>query len=284
MIEEKTVRVKLIVLTFSLTLACARSEGEPLAKTYRAVQASAAVREKGALAQMSSSRFMRDFGEVLGSVKGGFKESLSPRGLVHIGLGTGLILATYSQDRRIQGYFKRNHPLRGTSRIGDVSGTILNSGFPGLGVYAAGRIGKNRELSELGKVMFASTLIKWWVTSGLIFTVRRERPEKKLSRFEGEKASFPSGHVAGGFATATALNEFYGPRVGVPAYLFATFVGLSRLEDNKHYASDVVGGALVGTIAAAAVSKAVRTRYTQLSATVAIEKSKPAGLSLTYHF
>ncbi len=287
-------KVRLITITLILSMGYAPCGAEPLAQAYRVTQKRLALPEKGAVCQARSAGFKEDFGDMLGSVKGGLKESFSGRGLVCWGVAASLVLATYGQDKRIQTVFERNHPLRRISRVGDISGTIMNSGFPGAGLYFAGRLSENGELAELGKFMFATTMIKWWLSLGLICTVRRERPEtRNLSLFEGGMASFPSGHVAGSFATATVLNEFYGPQIGVPTYLFAGFVGLSRLEDNKHYASDVVAGALLGTITAVAVSRATRTRWARTSTIAAgnrmsvhpiITAENEPGLALTCQF
>lgn len=55
--------------------------------------------------------------------------------------------------------------------------------------------------------------------------------------------SFPSGHTAAAFSGAAFLQTRYGAAWGIPAYTAASFVGLSRLYANKHYAGDVVSGA-----------------------------------------
>ena len=41
-------------------------------------------------------------------------------------------------------------------------------------------------------------------------------------------------------------REIYGSKVGIPAYLMATLSGLSRIQDDKHYLSDVIFGATLG--------------------------------------
>jgi membrane-associated phospholipid phosphatase len=67
----------------------------------------------------------------------------------------------------------------------------------------------------------------------------------------GAGRSLPSGHTAAAFAVATALAERTADgwaRVGL--YSAASLVGWSRLNDNKHWLSDVVAGALVGTASA----------------------------------
>ena len=67
--------------------------------------------------------------------------------------------------------------------------------------------------------------------------------------------SFPSGHAGGAFGMATILQNIYGKKVGIPAYLMAFFVASSRIHDNKHYLSDVVAGGLIGTMVAKGFSK-----------------------------
>jgi membrane-associated phospholipid phosphatase len=61
--------------------------------------------------------------------------------------------------------------------------------------------------------------------------------------------SFPSGHAADTMAFATALERHFGWRYAVPAYVFASYVAMSRLHDNVHDLSDVTAGAAVGIIA-----------------------------------
>lgn len=64
--------------------------------------------------------------------------------------------------------------------------------------------------------------------------------------------SFPSGHTATAFMTATMLNKEYGyksPWIGVGAYSVATATGLMRMANNKHWLSDVLVGAGIGIMA-----------------------------------
>ena len=51
------------------------------------------------------------------------------------------------------------------------------------------------------------------------------------------------------FATATVIERHLGWRNSVLAYAIASYVAMSRMHDNRHYLSDVVFGAAVGTIA-----------------------------------
>lgn len=65
------------------------------------------------------------------------------------------------------------------------------------------------------------------------------------------KHSFPSGHTATAFMTATMLSKEYGgrsPWYSIGAYSVATATGLSRMANNKHWLSDVLVGAGIGIL------------------------------------
>lgn len=66
--------------------------------------------------------------------------------------------------------------------------------------------------------------------------------------------SFPSGHTASAFAAAAALC-FQKSRLGLPAVLLAAFIGLTRLYLYVHFPTDVLAGALFGTLLGFAASK-----------------------------
>ena len=61
--------------------------------------------------------------------------------------------------------------------------------------------------------------------------------------------SFPSGHTNAAFAAAFALAKSFGKK-GAWAYLPAALIALSRLWVGVHYPTDVLAGALCGTLCA----------------------------------
>lgn len=73
-------------------------------------------------------------------------------------------------------------------------------------------------------------------------TIHERRPDGSDDR------SFPSGHTSISFAAAATLQNRYGWKVGVPAHAAAAFVGLARVEADKHYWHDVLAGAALGEI------------------------------------
>jgi undecaprenyl-diphosphatase len=66
------------------------------------------------------------------------------------------------------------------------------------------------------------------------------------------KSSFPSGHAASATAFAVTVGGLV-PPLRLPLALSAAVVSYSRIHEKRHYPSDVVGGLLVGTIAAGIV-------------------------------
>ena len=100
-----------------------------------------------------------------------------------------------------------------------------------------------------------SSIIASGILSPLLkFTVGRSRPNQteqdsdEFNPFSGN-SSFPSGHATQAFTVASVLAFSFDdqPVVGGLAFVLATGVGLSRINDDMHYVSDVVAGAILGT-------------------------------------
>ena len=80
---------------------------------------------------------------------------------------------------------------------------------------------------------FSATFL---TTQALKYGLNTERPN-------GGSSSMPSGHTSAAFSGAAYIHTVYGWKYGVPAYLAATAVGISRLTSDNHYAQDVIVGA-----------------------------------------
>jgi len=110
-----------------------------------------------------------------------------------------------------------------------------------LGEYFATDRSK-QDVEEYLKVFNEAFIVNMAFTFALKTIVKRERPGKQ------NRYSFPSGHTSGSFAVATVLYRIYGYEVGLPAYTLASITGLQRIHANKHWLSDVLTGALLGTL------------------------------------
>ena len=79
-------------------------------------------------------------------------------------------------------------------------------------------------------------------------------------RFSSEKRAyggFPSGHVALMSYAAFSYGLRFGPKWGIPLGAFAAFIGISFINCNRHYTSQVIAGGALGALWGFAVSKAV---------------------------
>ena len=74
--------------------------------------------------------------------------------------------------------------------------------------------------------------------------------------------SFMSGHTTEAFTLASVISEHYDiPWVKVTAYALAGTVGYARLNNNRHWTSDVIVGAVVGTYVGKTVVHFNREHY-----------------------
>jgi membrane-associated phospholipid phosphatase len=97
---------------------------------------------------------------------------------------------------------------------------------------------------------FAQAMIVNGAYTGILkHSVQRTRPDGS------DSLSFPSGHTSTAFSLAAVANHHYGWKVGVPAYVLASGIGLSRIESNRHHLSDVLAGATIGLIVGRTVSR-----------------------------
>lgn len=81
------------------------------------------------------------------------------------------------------------------------------------------------------------------MVNGVKYSVQRLRPD------ESAYNSFPSGHTATAFMTATMLHKEYegrSPWFSIGGYTLATLTGVSRVLNNRHWLTDVLAGAAIG--------------------------------------
>lgn len=84
-----------------------------------------------------------------------------------------------------------------------------------------------------------------------------------LSPFPPESYSFPSGHSCSSFASACVLTRGFKKR-GWMFYILAAFIALSRPYVGVHYPSDILVGAIVGTLGAVLLYAPLSKLYSKL--------------------
>lgn len=160
-----------------------------------------------------------------------------------------------------------NEGVRSASRI------ITNMGaqYEGITLAALGAYGflfKNEKI-QTTTLLASQAYITSSVMQGLIKTITgRQRPSyfdpvemEAEPKFHGPvrdafrdasgnrmSSSFPSGHTTVAFAAATvyAMEFKDKPLVPIISYTLASLIGLSRITENRHWATDVFAGAALG--------------------------------------
>lgn len=140
------------------------------------------------------------------------------------------------------------------------SGNLMGSFAFQVGIgaagYAVGRVSGKGKLARVGRDVVRAQILSQGIAQVTKFSVGRKRPDGSNSQ------SFPSGHAASAFATASVLHRHYGWKAGVPAFAFGSYVALARMSWNKHHATDVVMGAGLGIASARTVTMSVAgTRF-----------------------
>jgi membrane-associated phospholipid phosphatase len=172
-------------------------------------------------------------------------------------------LALQRPDRQQRAFYRRTASFVRT--IAQPGSTII-----GLSMYGIGRIIRSDRLAQVGLHGTEALVIGSAAGSGMKYFFGRARPfvdttgpnpdDWQLGRGwsrGGSYQSFPSGHTTAAFAAAAAVSaetSQWWPTatyflIGPVMYGGAATVGLSRMYNNRHWASDVIMGAAIGTFA-----------------------------------
>ena len=197
-------------------------------------------------------------------------------GVVLGGLGVSLIalefLVKAPDNPRWNSAILFDDDARSVLRAGSPGGrsraaTASDFGYAGLPVYAigveAGLVtwlgkGKGDAALQLALINGEALIINGLLTRIAEKTIGRARPDGS------DNSAFPSGHTSTAFTVAAGLCvqhsrlEIYGgvaDKLVCPAALtVATATGLLRIVADRHWATDVVAGAVLGSLVGATVS------------------------------
>ena len=123
------------------------------------------------------------------------------------------------------------------------------------GFYVAGMLTDDEKSMQVAQDGIAASLIaSGLVTPAIKLVSGRSRPRADegvyhFKPFSDTNSSFPSGHTTEAFALASVVANHYDDTwVTCTSYSIAGLVGLARTYHHAHFASDVVAGAMIGTL------------------------------------
>jgi len=190
-----------------------------------------------------------------------------------LGLGVvGATIALFPIDRSLAIKMQNEFTAPGGKSLNGWANGFDYLALPGVfiaapAVYFIGRISHNEKMKDLGWHTTEGAIVGLAVSEVIKGFVGRARPYVSLdsnphdfkfgSGFtSGARQSFPSGHATIAFAAAAAASSEVSrmwPKmtwiVGPILYTSAGFVGLARMYQSQHWASDVLLGAGIGTFA-----------------------------------
>ncbi|MEI8048439.1 MAG: phosphatase PAP2 family protein [Bacteroidota bacterium] len=179
---------------------------------------------------------------------------------IEFGAVTSFGVLAYTQDEQIQKYFV-SHQSETASNFSKYLFEPFGRFAPVIigGFFLGGRLAKDNRLAGTS-LTAAKALVVSSVCANIVKQLtHRHRPYQDEipdhANWDGpfsdfEYNSFPSGHSTAAFSMATVFAMEYSETIWIPvlAYTLATGTAVSRLYDNKHWASDVVIGSALGFV------------------------------------
>jgi membrane-associated phospholipid phosphatase len=189
--------------------------------------------------------------------------------LVTGGAATGL--AYEVEDPRAAHDFLERGALDTASDFGNVYGSLLFLGPASISAWSLGNAYDNERLRDTGRDMTEALLVSQFLVVPIKLAVDRQRPD-------GDRYSFPSGHTANAVSVVPILWRSYGAKVGIVASGLALCTALGRQEAERHYLSDVIGGATIGFL----VGDTIARRSSHRSSFTRHIAATGDGLALTW--
>jgi len=199
-------------------------------------------------------------------------------------------------DKEFASFVERNHNkvTDAVSRNIDPFGQEYSAGVL-AGFYVGGALFDNPKARAVAQDGLAASLIaSGIITPALKITFGRARHEQgkgayDFDFFNPHYTSFPSGHTTQAFAVASVIAAHYdSPWVKGAAYGTASLVGYARIQQNRHWPTDVAAGAIIGTVVGNSVvrfNQSKRAQHPESRVSFApLFDGEAVGITIAYRF
>ncbi len=197
--------------------------------------------------------------------------------------------AAYSYDQKVFMWSqrKKNNESTGIAQFAEpFGGTYAMT--PSAVLYVFGQFAGDNHAKRTALIGVESVVMTRLLAELAKGVTERDRPYESSSynAWDTEKGnySFPSSHSASAFAMATVIATEYGhkPFVAPLAYGVASLTALSRINDNKHWLSDIIVGSALGYYTARTILKKYQGTETITIFPSVSQRSR--GVALRYSF
>jgi hypothetical protein len=179
-----------------------------------------------------------------------------------IGVAGAAVFANTGMDRYIRNKYQNNLRSKETdeaTKIFNISGTalVLVTVPVYIGTYGAGLLLHNSTMEEWAQKSFRATVVGGPALLFLATATGADRPTEGDSHWKPfQNIHGVSGHAyIGGIPFITAANMSGNPYQKAIFYGLSTVTGLSRINDDRHYFSQVAMGWYLAYLSCAAVEK-----------------------------
>lgn len=187
----------------------------------------------------------------------------------------GAIAIRENLDARV-----RDHTSRNPQKWGEASEVLRQFGefqyqVPVIaGVYGLSVWTGDDHLHEFGLSLISAYTLSSVATVAIKGITNTQRP---TNVYQDGEYGFPSFHTSSTFSIASVIDEYYGWKAGIPAYVLAGLVGWSRIDQQEHDLSDVFFGAALGFVIGKTVSAAHIERHSNVQVMPYYDPAQQAG-------
>lgn len=190
---------------------------------------------------------------------GAYKQFTQVNNLGYAVVATPSLIVAFDEDDRVANHYHGKKVDKSIDLVGDL-GVALNQPLFPMAIYFLGDYNKDSHLVQFSKEFFAATYLALAESGIMSFIDIHERPStEELSfwekSFRGD-SSFPSGHVIPYQVLFFKTLQFYGPAWSVIPLGLSVVASMQRVQDSKHYLSDVVGSFFLSAFASEGVRAA----------------------------
>lgn len=190
--------------------------------------------------------------------KASYIQFTEPNNIYYGLVGGAVSWYAFEEDERVAALTMSKEIHNIVDHVGD-AGVVFNFPLLHAGMWYYGKKTGNTHVMQF-MMEYAAAMYLTLAETGLLSYIQiHKRPSpQNISFWEKEfrgDSSWPSGHIVPYSALFFKTLQFYGPAWSTIPLALTVLSGLQRMQDGKHYLSDIVGAFFLSAIASEGVRK-----------------------------